>query len=98
MTREVDGGLETIWIALPGVITTDLRLNTPRLVTLPNIVKAKKKPIDEITLESLPAAQQISPRTKIVKLSLPPVRKSGAKVASVEELVEKLRTEAKVLQ
>ncbi len=95
VTREVDGGLETIEIDLPCIITTDLRLNTPRYTTLPNIVKAKKKPLEEISVESLGVALQ--PKVKVVKLSMPPARQAGVKVQSVSELVEKLKNEAKVL-
>ncbi len=95
VTREVDGGLETIWVALPAVVTTDLRLNTPRLVTLPNIVKAKKKPIEELEPAALGVA--LASKVKVVKLTPPPVRKAGVKVASVAELLSKLRDEAKVI-
>ena len=95
VTREVDGGLETISIGLPGVVTTDLRLNEPRYPSLPNIVKAKKKPLDTIPFSELGVDAQ--PRVKIRSLSLPPERAAGVKVASVEELYEKLTTEAKVL-
>ena len=95
VTREVDGGLETIEITLPGVITTDLRLNTPRYVTLPNIVKAKKKPIEELTPDALGTA--VSPAVKVVALSYPAARKAGVKVASVSELVDKLKNEAKCI-
>ncbi len=95
VTREVDGGLETIEIDLPGVITTDLRLNTPRYTTLPNIVKAKKKPLEEVTAEAL--GVQAAPKVKVHRLSMPESRKAGVKVQSVAELVEKLQNEAKVL-
>lgn len=95
VTREIDGGLETIEVDFPAVITTDLRLNTPRYTTLPNIVKAKKKPLEEIGADALgvlPGA-----KVRVLKLSAPPSRKSGVKVQSVAELVEKLQNEAKVL-
>lgn len=95
VTREVDGGLETIEVSLPAVISTDLRLNTPRYTTLPNIVKAKKKPIEELTLDSLGVS--LVPKVKIHKLSAPPPRKGGVKVASIAELMEKLQNEAKVI-
>jgi len=95
VTREVDGGLETIRVSLPAVITTDLRLNEPRYPSLPGIVKAKKKPLDELPLASL--AVDAAPKVKIRKLTLPAARKAGTKVQSVEELVSKLQNEAKVL-
>ena len=95
VTREVDGGLETIAIDLPAVITTDLRLNEPRYPSLPGIVKAKKKPIETLSLEQLEITAQ--PKVKIVKLMTPAGRKKGVKVQSVNELYEKLKTEAKVI-
>lgn len=95
VTREVDGGLETIDITLPGIITTDLRLNTPRYTTLPNIVKAKKKPLEEIPFDTLGVSSAV--KVKVRKLSIPPARQAGVKVQSVSELVEKLKNEAKVL-
>lgn len=95
VTREVDGGLETIALSLPAVVTTDLRLNEPRYLSLPAIVKAKKKPIEEVSLDSL--GVQAEPKVKISSLSYPAGRKGGAKVASVAELVEKLQHEAKVI-
>ena len=93
--REVDGGLETVEMALPGVVTTDLRLNEPRYATLPNIMKAKKKPIEQIA----PAALGVdpAPRLKTVKVEEPAKRKAGVKVKDVAELIEKLRDEAKVI-
>ena len=96
VTREVDGGLETLTLTLPTVVTTDLRLNEPRYASLPNIMKAKKKPI----IEKAPSdyGLDFSPRLKILKVSEPPARKGGVKVASPAELVEKLRNEAGVLQ
>jgi len=93
--REVDGGLETEQIALPAVITTDLRLNEPRYATLPNIMKAKKKPLETITPESL--GVDVTPRLVTLKVVEPPKRKGGGKVADVAELVSKLRNEAKVI-
>ena len=95
VTREVDGGLETVILKMPALITTDLRLNEPRYASLPNIMKAKKKPIDALTPEAL--GVDPSPRLKTLKVVEPPKRKSGVKVASVAELVDKLRNEAKVI-
>ncbi len=96
VTREIDGGLEKITIKLPAVVTADLRLNEPRHVTLPNIMKAKKKPLDEHDAAGL--GIDITPKIKVVKTAEPPTRKAGIKVKTVSELVEKLRTEAGVLQ
>ncbi len=93
--REVDGGLETISIRLPAVITTDLRLNEPRYVTLPNIMKAKKKPLETLTPEAL--GVDVAPRLKTLKVQEPPKRSAGKLVKNVQELVEKLRNEAKVI-
>ena len=95
VTREVDGGLETIAIKLPAVVTTDLRLNEPRYVTLPNIMKAKKKPLETLTPESL--GVDVAPRLKTLKVQEPPKRSAGKLVKSVQELVEKLKNEAKVI-
>lgn len=95
VVREVDGGLETIRVTLPAVVTTDLRLNEPRYPSLPGIVKAKKKPLEEIASDT--QGMDLTPKVRILKLSLPPGRKAGAKVASVDELVTKLKNEAKVL-
>ena len=95
VTREVDGGLETINLSLPAVITADLRLNEPRYVTLPNIMKAKKKPLDIVRPEELDV--DISPRLKTLRVDEPPKRVAGIMVANVEELVEKLKNEAKVI-
>ena len=94
-TREVDGGLETLGLALPCVLTTDLRLNTPRYASLPNIMKAKKKTIDVTTPDKL--GIDVSPRIETLKVVEPKKRKAGVRVASVAELVHKLRTEAKVI-
>jgi electron transfer flavoprotein beta subunit len=93
--REVDGGLEHISSKLPAVITVDLRLNEPRYASLPNIMKAKKKPLDQISLDDL--GVDASQRLKVVKVEEPPARKAGITVGSVAELVEKLKTEAKVI-
>jgi electron transfer flavoprotein beta subunit len=95
VTREVDGGLETLRISLPAIVTTDLRLNEPRYPSLPGIVKAKKKPLEEISLDSL--GVDIAAKVKITKLSYPAARKGGVKVSSVDELIQKLQNEAKVL-
>ncbi|MDP2074339.1 electron transfer flavoprotein subunit beta/FixA family protein, partial [Hydrogenophaga sp.] len=95
VTREVDGGLETLSITLPAVITTDLRLNEPRYVTLPNIMKAKKKTLDIVKPEDL--GVDVSLRIKTLKVSEPPKRGAGIKVADVAALVDKLKTEAKVI-
>jgi electron transfer flavoprotein beta subunit len=95
VTREVDGGLETISLSLPAVITTDLRLNEPRYVTLPNIMKAKKKQLDTIKPEDL--GVDVKPRLKTLKVSEPPKRGAGIKVADVAALVDKLKNEAKVI-
>ncbi|HEY5633040.1 MAG TPA: electron transfer flavoprotein subunit beta/FixA family protein [Burkholderiaceae bacterium] len=95
VTREVDGGLETISVALPAVITADLRLNEPRYVTLPNIMKAKKKQLDNVKPADL--GVDPTPRLKTLKVSDPPGRKAGVKVADVAALVDKLRNEAKVI-
>ena len=95
VTREVDGGLETIALTLPAVITTDLRLNEPRYVTLPNIMKAKKKIIDIVKPEDL--GVDIAPRLKTLKVEEPPKRSAGVMVADVAALVDKLKNEAKVI-
>jgi electron transfer flavoprotein beta subunit len=93
--REVDGGLETVEVTLPAVITTDLRLNEPRYATLPNIMKAKKKPLETVTPDAL--GVDASPRLKTLKVTEPAKRRGGGRVADVKELVAKLRNEAKVL-
>lgn len=95
VTREIDGGLETISVKLPAVISADLRLNEPRYASLPNIMKAKKKPIDTFTPEDL--GVDVTPRVKTLKVTPPPERKAGVIVGSVEELVDKLKNEAKVI-
>jgi electron transfer flavoprotein beta subunit len=93
--REVDGGLETIEIDLPAIITTDLRLNEPRYASLPNIMKAKKKPIEEMTPDDL--GIDVAPRLTTLKVEEPPKREAGVMVESVAELVDKLKNEAKVI-
>ena len=95
VTREIDGGLETVEVALPAVLTADLRLNTPRYATLPNIMKAKKKPLD--TLKPADLGVDVAPRLKTLKVVEPPKRKGGVMVKDVAELVAKLKTEAKVI-
>jgi electron transfer flavoprotein beta subunit len=95
VTREVDGGLETVQLTLPAIITTDLRLNEPRYVTLPNIMKAKKKPLTTVKPEDL--GVDVAPRLKTVKVAEPAKRSAGVKVPDVATLVQKLRTEAKVI-
>ncbi len=95
VTREVDGGLENVRLKLPSVLTVDLRLNEPRYASLPNIMKAKKKPLETFTPEDL--GVDVTPRLEILEVSEPPARKAGVKVASVAELVDKLKNEAKVI-
>ena len=95
VTREIDGGLETLSLSLPAVITTDLRLNEPRYVTLPNIMKAKKKQLDTVKPEDL--GVDVAPRLKTLKVTEPAKRGAGIKVADVAALVEKLKNEAKVI-
>jgi len=95
VTREVDGGLQTVEIKLPAIVTTDLRLNQPRYASLPNIMKAKKKPLDEKTAADY--GVDTAPRLKVLKTEEPGGRKAGVKVASVAELVDKLKNEAGVL-
>jgi electron transfer flavoprotein beta subunit len=94
-TREVDGGSENLSLTLPAIITTDLRLNEPRYVTLPNIMKAKKKPLETLKPEDL--GVDVNPRIKTLKVVEPPVRSAGIKVADVAALVDKLKNEAKVI-
>ena len=93
--REIDEGLETIEVNLPAIVTCDLRLNEPRYASLPNIMKAKKKPIEEFTAADL--SVDVTPRVQQIKVEEPPKRKSGIKVSSVAELVQKLKNEAKVI-
>jgi electron transfer flavoprotein beta subunit len=95
VTREVDAGLQTVSLRLPAIVTTDLRLNEPRYASLPNIMKAKKKPLDELTPDAL--GVDVAPRLKVLKTVEPSGRKAGVKVGSVGELVQKLKVEAGVL-
>jgi electron transfer flavoprotein beta subunit len=95
VTREVDGGLETIALKLPAVVTTDLRLNEPRYVTLPNIMKAKKKSLEVLKPDAL--GVDVKPRLTTLKVAEPPKRKAGVKVADAKALVDRLRNEAKVI-
>jgi len=95
VTREIDGGLELLSMGLPAIVTTDLRLNEPRYVTLPNIMKAKKKPLDKVTPAEL--GVDVTPRLKTLKVAEPAGRKAGIKVADVAALIDKLRNEAKVI-
>ncbi|CAM5186137.1 Electron transfer flavoprotein subunit beta OS=Castellaniella defragrans OX=75697 GN=HNR28_000862 PE=3 SV=1 [Castellaniella defragrans] len=95
VTREVDGGLETVRLTLPAVVTTDLRLNEPRYVTLPNIMKAKKKPLE--TLSPTDLAVDVTPRLKTLSVTEPPARSAGVIVPDVATLVSKLKNEAKVV-
>jgi electron transfer flavoprotein beta subunit len=95
VTREVDGGLQTVGLKLPAIVTTDLRLNEPRYASLPNIMKAKKKPIETLTPEAL--GVDVAPRLVTLKVEEPPKRKGGVKVGSVQELVDKLKNEARVI-
>ena len=95
VVREVDGGLEHLEISMPAIVSVDLRLNEPRYASLPNIMKAKKKPLDSLTVDNL--GVDITPRLTIVKVEEPAAREAGIKVANVKELVEKLKNEAKVI-
>ncbi len=95
VTREIDGGLETLSLAMPAVITTDLRLNEPRYVKLPNIMKAKKKPLDTVGVAEF--GLEVGPRVTVLEVQDPPERGGGVMVETVEELVEKLKNEAKVI-
>ena len=95
VTREVDGGLETLEVNLPAIITTDLRLNEPRYATLPNIMKAKKKPLDTVKPDAL--GVDVAPRLKTLKVAEPAKRQAGVKVADVADLIAKLKNEAKVI-
>jgi electron transfer flavoprotein beta subunit len=95
VTREVDGGLETIAVKLPAIVTTDLRLNEPRYVTLPNIMKAKKKPLEVLKPDTL--GVDVAPRLKTLKVEEPPKRKAGVKLPDAKTLVDKVRKEAKVI-
>jgi electron transfer flavoprotein beta subunit len=95
VTREVDGGLERLQLKLPAIVTTDLRLNEPRYASLPNIMKARKKPIE--TVKPADLGVDVTPRLTVLKVEEPPKRQAGKKVGSVQELVDKLRNEAKVI-
>jgi len=95
ITREIDGGLETLALTLPAVLTVDLRLNTPRYAKLPDIMKAKSKPLE--TLEPTALGLDYTPRLKLLSVKEPPMRKGGGKVSSVDELIDKLKNEAKVI-
>lgn len=95
VTREIDGGLQTLSVKLPAIITTDLRLNEPRFASLPNIMKAKRKPLEELAIADL--GVDVAPRTETLKVENPPARKEGIKVETVAELVDKLKNEAKVI-
>ncbi|MBP2312574.1 electron transfer flavoprotein subunit beta/FixA family protein [Azospirillum soli] len=95
VTREIDGGLETVELKLPAVVTTDLRLNEPRYASLPNIMKAKKKPLETVTADSL--GVDVTPRLTTLKVAEPPSRKAGVKVPDVAALVDRLKNEAKVI-
>ena len=95
VTREIDGGLETLSTDLPAVVTTDLRLNEPRYASLPNIMKAKRKPLEEINIDDL--GIDVNEKVKLLRVEAPPEREEGVKVESVDQLVEKLKNEAKVI-
>lgn len=95
VTREIDGGLQTVQLSLPAVVTTDLRLNEPRYASLPNIMKAKRKPLDTLTPDELNV--DVAPRVKTLRVEPPAERQAGVKVESVAELVDKLKNEAKVI-
>ena len=95
VTREIDGGLETLSLKMPAILTTDLRLNEPRYASLPNIMKAKKKPLETMSAEDI--GVDFSPRLSVVKVVEPPKRVGGGKVANVDELIDKLKNEAKVI-
>ena len=95
VTREIDGGLETLTAEMPAVITTDLRLNEPRYASLPNIMKAKRKPLEELSLEELGVV--VDTKVNTLKVESPPERQEGVKVETVDQLVDKLRNEAKVI-
>lgn len=95
VTREIDGGLETLELSLPAIVSTDLRLNEPRYASLPNIMKAKRKPLDVLEVESLNV--DLQPRQQVVEVTAPPKRESGEIVSSVDDLIDKLRNKANVL-
>ena len=95
VTREIDGGLETLSAPLPAVVTTDLRLNEPRYASLPNIMKAKRKPLEELSVDDL--GVEISNNVETISVELPPERQEGVKVESVDALIDKLKNEAKII-
>ncbi len=95
VTREIDGGLQTVELTMPAIVTTDLRLNEPRFASLPNIMKAKRKPLEELAVADL--GVDIAPRTETLKVANPPARQEGIKVETVAELVDKLKNDAKVI-
>ena len=95
VTREIDGGLQTVSLTLPAVVTTDLRLNQPRYTSLPNMMKAKKKPLSILPVEEF--GLELRPHTTLLKVETPPVREAGVRVGSVDELLNKLKNEAKVI-
>lgn len=95
VTREIDGGLQTVSLTLPAVVTTDLRLNQPRYTSLPNMMKAKKKPLSILPVEEF--GLELRPHTTLLKVEIPPVREAGVRVGSVDELLNKLKNEAKVI-
>jgi electron transfer flavoprotein beta subunit len=95
VTREIDGGLQTVRLKMPMIVTTDLRLNQPRYASLPNIMKAKKKPLEEKTVEDL--GVDVTPRLKVLSIGEPPKRQAGQKVGSIPELIDKLKNEAGVI-
>jgi electron transfer flavoprotein beta subunit len=95
VTREIDGGMQTVRLKMPMIVTTDLRLNQPRYASLPNIMKAKKKPLEEKTVEDL--GVDVTPRLKVLSIGEPPKRQAGQKVASIPELIDKLKNEAGVI-
>jgi len=96
VTREIDGGLQTVAMALPAVVTTDLRLNEPRYPSLPNVMKARRKPLETLSPDTL--GVDIAPRLKVLKTEEPPPRKAGTRVADVAELVDRLQNEARILR
>mgnify|MGYP006251648133 FL=1 len=96
VTREIDGGLQTLELTIPAIVTTDLRLNEPRYASLPNIMKAKKKELNIMSTSEL--GVDVSPRTELLSVELPPSREAGVMVETIEDLVDKLKNEAKVIQ
>jgi electron transfer flavoprotein beta subunit len=96
VTREIDGGLQTLELTIPAIVTTDLRLNEPRYASLPNIMKAKKKELNIMSTSEL--GVDVNPRTELLSVELPPSREAGVMVETIEDLVDKLKNEAKVIQ